>query len=194
FDSGGSTTLAVEGPVLNQPSDGSERPISTALMLQYFGVYAHPPAVSVYSPNGDGVDEEQALAFKVVRPSGVTVTLPAPARTVAFQETAAREPGPYAVAFPPPPPPPLPPPEGEPAPPEPTQPITPAEGRWTLTVAATDDQGLASTTTRRFAVHSTLGFLRLAPVPLFLPPGGRAATIRWSQARAGPAQAPVAPL
>ena len=184
FDSGGSTTLAFEGTVLNQPSDGSERPISTALMLQYFGVYAHPPAVSVYSPNGDGVDEEQALAFKVVRPSGVTVTLTAPDRTVAFQETAAREPGTYAVAFPPPLPPPLPPPEGEPAPPEPTQPITPAEGRWTLTVAATDDQGLASTTTRRFAVNSTLGFLRLEPVRLFLPPGGRSATIRWSQARA----------
>jgi len=181
LDSGGSTTLAFEGTVLNRPSDGAERSISTALMLQYFGAYASPPAVSVYSPNGDGVDEEQALAFKVVRPSSVTVTLTAPDGTVAFQETAAREPGTYQVAFPPPPP--SPPPEG-PAPPEPTEPIPPAEGRWTLSVAATDDQGFASTATRRFAVNSTLGFLRLEPVRLVLPPGGRSATIRWTQARA----------
>ena len=176
LDSGGSTTLAFEGTVLNRPSDGRERAISTALMLQYFGAYAPPPAVSVHSPNGDGVDEEQVLAFKVVRPSSVTVTLTAPDGTVAFQETAAREPGTYDVAFPPPPPPP--PPEGEP-----TEPIPPAEGRWTLTVAATDDQGLASTATRRFSVNSTLGFLRLEPVRLVLPPGGRSAAIRWTQAR-----------
>ena len=183
LDGGGSTTLAFEGTVLNRPSDGSERPISTALMLQYFGAYAPPPAVSVYSPNGDGVDEEQALAFKVVRPSSVTVTLTAPDGTVAFQETAAREPGTYEVAFPPAPPPPPPPPEGEPAPP-PTEPLPPAEGRWRLTVAATDDQGFPSTATQRFAVNSTLGFLRLEPVRLFLPPSGRSATIRWTQARA----------
>ncbi len=182
LDSGGSTTLAFEGTVLNRPSDGSERPISTALMLQYFGAYAPPPAVAVYSPNGDGVDEEQALAYKVVRPSSVTVTLTAPDGTVAFQETGAREPGTYDVAFPPPPPP-LPP-EGVPAPPQPPEPIPPAEGRWTLTVAATDDQGFASTATRRFSVNSTLGFLRLDPVRLVLPPGGRSAAIRWTQARA----------
>ena len=184
LDSGGSTTLAFEGTVLNRPSDGSERPISTALMLQYFGVYAPPPTVSVYSPNGDGVDEEQALAFKVVRTSSVTVTLTAPDATVAFQETAGREPGTYDVAFPPPPPPSLPPPEGAPAPPQPTEPLPPAEGRWTLTVAATDDQGFASAAARRFSVNSTLGFLRLEPVRLRLPPGGRSATIRWTQARA----------
>jgi len=184
LDGGGSSTLAFDGAVLNRPSDGRERPISTALMLQYLGAYAPPPAVSVYSPNGDGVDEEQTLAFKVVRPANVTVTLTAPDGTVAFQETAAREPGTYEVAFPPPPPPPPPPPEGEPAPPEPTEPLPPAEGRWRLTIAATDDQGLASTATQRFAVNSTLGFLRLEPVRLFLPPGGRSATIRWTQARA----------
>jgi len=80
--------------------------------------------------------------------------------------------------------PPPPPPEGEPAPPQPTEPIPPAEGRWTLTVAATDDQGFASTATRRFSVNSTLGFLRLEPVRLFLPPGGRSATILWTQVRA----------
>ena len=43
LDGGGSSTLAFEGTVLNSPSDGRERPISTALMLQYYGVYAPPP-------------------------------------------------------------------------------------------------------------------------------------------------------
>jgi len=183
LDGGGSATLAFEGTVLNSPSDGKERAISTALMLQYFGVYAPPPAEAVVSPNGDGLAEEQALSFKIVRPSTVTVTLTAPDGTVAAQESGGREPGTYEVAFPPLPPPPPPPPEGQP-PPEPTEPLPPAEGRWTLTVTSADDQGLSSSATRRFAVNSTLGFLRLEPSRLFLPPSGRNAAIQWTQARA----------
>ena len=193
LDGGGSTTLAFDGTVLNRPSDPKERPISTALMLFYYGIYTPPPGESVVSPNGDGVAEEQALAYKVVRPSNVTITLTAPDGTVAFQETGAREPGTYEVEFPPPPPPPPPPPEPPPEPPpgpeppppsEPTQPLPPAEGRWTLSVAATDDQGLTSTSVRRFDVNSTLGFLRLEPARLFLPPAGGTATVRWTQVRA----------
>ncbi|HEU5263022.1 MAG TPA: phosphodiester glycosidase family protein [Gaiellaceae bacterium] len=184
LDGGGSSTLAFEGTVLNSPSDGKERAIATALMLQYYGVYAPPPLEEVVSPNGDGVAEVQALAYKVVRPSTVTVTLTAPDGTIAAQESGGREPGTYDVAFPPLPPPPVAPPEGEP-PPEPTASPLPAEGRWTLTVAATDDQGLSSTATRRFAVNSTLGFLRVEPARLVLPKnGGRTATIRWTQTRA----------
>lgn len=184
LDGGGSSTLAFEGTVLNSPSEGKERAISTALMLQYYGVYSPPPLEEVVSPNGDGVAEEQALAYKVVRPSTVTVTLTAPDGTVAAQEAGGREPGTYDVAFPPLPPPPPPPPEGEP-PPEPTTPLPPAEGRWTLSVAATDDQGLSSTATRRFAVNSTLGFLKIEPARLVLPKnGGRTAAIRWTQTRA----------
>ena len=57
LDSGGSSTLAFEGAVLNSPSDGKERAVSTALMLQYYGVYAPPPLEAVVSPNGDGVAE-----------------------------------------------------------------------------------------------------------------------------------------
>ena len=169
--------------MLNSPSDGKERAISTALMLQYFGVYAPPPAEAVVSPNGDGIAEEQALSFKVVRPSTVTVMLTAPDGTVAAQESGGREPGTYEVAFPPLPPPLPPPPEGEP-PPEPIQPLPPAEGLWTLSVTSIDDQGLSSSATRRFAVNSTLGFLRVEPSRLFLPPGGRSAAIGWTQARA----------
>jgi exopolysaccharide biosynthesis protein len=177
LDSGGSSTLAFEGAVLNSPSDGRERPVSTALMLQYYGVYAPPPLEAVVSPNGDGVAEEQRLSFKVVRPSTVTVTLTAPNGTIASQESGPRDPGAYEVAFPPAPPPP---PEGQPPP----APTPPSEGRWTLAVTATDDQGLTSATTRRFAVNSTIGFLRVAPARVVVRPSGGTASIRWTQTRA----------
>jgi exopolysaccharide biosynthesis protein len=180
LDGGGSSTIAFEGTVLNSPSDGRERPISTALMLQYYGVYVLPPLEAVVSPNGDGVAETQELSFKIVRPSTTTTTLTAPDGSIAWQEAAVvRDPGTYEVAFPPPPPPP---PEGTP-PPESVTPVPPAEGRWTLTVSALDDQGLTSTTTRRFAVNSTLGTLRVAPTRVLVRPTGGKAEIRWAQAR-----------
>ena len=180
LDGGGSSTLAFEGTVLNSPSDGRERPVATALMLQYYGVYAPPPLEQVVSPNGDGVAETQELSFKIVRPSTTTSTLTAPDGSIAWQETAVpREPGTYEVAFPPAPPPP---PEGVPPPPQPTTP--PAEGRWTLTATALDDQGLSSTTTRRFWVNSTLASLRVAPARVVVRPSGGRADVRWTQARA----------
>lgn len=179
LDSGGSTTLAFDGTVLNRPSDGRERPISTALMLFYSGVYAPPPAVSVLSPNRDGIAEEQRLAYKIVRPSNATVTLTAPDGTIAFQEAVARDPGIYDVPFPPAT---LAPPETVPPSP-PVSPLPPAEGRWTFTVAATDDDSQASTAVRRFWVNSTIGFLRVAPRTMLLRPSGGQATIAWSQAR-----------
>ncbi len=183
LDGGGPSTLAFEGTVLNSPSDGRERAVSTALMLQYFGVYAPPPLEAVVSPNGDGVAEAQKLSYKVVRPSTVTATLTAPDGSIAWQEDNGREPGTYDVAFPPAPPPPPPPPEGQP-PPEPTTPLPTAEGRWTLSVTALDDQGLTSTTTRRFAVNSTLASLRVAPSRVVVRPTGGRVDITWAQARA----------
>ena len=179
LDGGGSSTLAFDGVVLNKPSDGRERPISTAVMLQYYGVYSPPPLEEVVSPNGDGVAETQELSFKVVRPSTTTTTLTAPDGTIAWQEVLDRGAGTYEVAFPPVPPPP---PEGTP-PPEPTTPLPPAEGRWTLTVTALDDQGLTSTTTRRFWVNSTLASLRIAPARIVVRPTGGRLDIRWTQSR-----------
>jgi hypothetical protein len=182
LDGGGSSTLAFEGTVLNSPSDGSERAVSTALMLQYYGAYAPPPLEPVVSPNGDGVAETQELSYKIVRPSTTTVTLTAPDGSIAWQEAGVvRDPGTYEVAFPPPPVPP-PPPEGVP-PPSPPTPVAPAEGRWTLTVSALDDQGLSSTATRRFAVNSTLASLRVAPARVVVRRSGGRADIRWTQAR-----------
>jgi exopolysaccharide biosynthesis protein len=165
LDGGGSSTLAFDGRVLNRPSDGRERAISTAVMLEYYGAYV-PPVEPVVSPNGDGVAEEQHLAVKVVRPSDVTVTLTGPDGQVAFTETAAREPGLHAIPFPPP--------------------TATAEGRWALSVSATDDQGLASSAMRRFSLNSTLGFLGVRPELLRLRVSGRGApaAVAWSQARA----------
>jgi hypothetical protein len=172
LDSGGSTTLAFDGSLLNRPSGGKERPISTALLLLYRGVYSPPPKVSVVSPNGDGVDEEQALAYRIVRPSTVNVTLTSPDGVVAFQETGLRDPGTYGVAFPP---------SATPGPAQ--EPASPEEGRWVFTVSATDDQGQTSTATRRFWVNSTIGFLRVEPRTLLLPPRGRDVKIAWTQTR-----------
>jgi len=209
LDGGGSTTLAFDGRVFNQPSDGRERPISSALMLSYSGIYAPPPAEQVVSPNGDGVAEKQALGYKVVRPSTVTVTLTGPGNALAHQEVVTRSPGTYEVAFPPvpqppppppaPPPPPVPPPGPPPVEPQPPPPPAPppppppppppvelqppAEGRWTLEVAATDDEGRASSIVRRFWVNSTLGFLQVQPRTLRLRRKDGVATISWTQAR-----------
>lgn len=124
LDGGGSTSMAFDGSLLNQPMGGSERAISTALMFVYSGVFVQP-AVSVVSPDGDGVADRQRLRYKLVRPSTVTVTLTAPDGSVAYSATAQRKPGSYSLAFPPPPsPPPTPTPEPPPTP-EPTPPPTP---------------------------------------------------------------------
>lgn len=177
LDGGGSSTIAFEGTVLNSPSDGRERAVSTALMLQYYGVYAPPPLEDVVSPNGDGVAEQQRLSYKVVRPSTVRASLTAPDGSVVWEEDAAREPGTFEVAFPPPAAPPV---EGE----EPLPPSPLAEGRWTLAVTATDDQGLPSTAIRRFSVNTTLAALRVAPARIVVRKAGGRADVRWTLARA----------
>ena len=45
------------------------------------------PAVSVVSPDGDGVADRQSLRYKLVRPSTATVTLTAPDGSVAYTAT-----------------------------------------------------------------------------------------------------------
>jgi Phosphodiester glycosidase len=168
LDSGGSTTMAFDGSLLNRPS-GPEREISTAVEFQYSGVYVQP-AIAVVSPDGDGVGDKQTLRYKLVRPSTVTVKLIAPDGKVAYQQTATRQPGSYGVAFPPAasppvtPPPVTPPPTTTPTPPPtttaptttapttttptvppttttPTTPPTAPSSRSTAAVAATPAQG-----------------------------------------------------
>src|SRR5205823_10675827 len=66
LDSGGSTTVALDGAVLNRPSDpGGERPVAESLVVGYTGVYA-PMAAATISPNKDGVADREGLAYKLV--------------------------------------------------------------------------------------------------------------------------------
>ncbi len=169
FDGGGSTTMAFDGTVLNSPSDGGERPISTALVLAYEGVFVSEVPARV-SPNGDGVDDDARLSVRVVRPSTVTTRLVGPTG-VAATATEQRQPGTYAVALP-------------------LGGVTPAGsraepvpiGRWRFEVTAVDDLGRRSTMTRSLVVDDTLGFVR-APRRLLVRNGGRPAVISFRLAR-----------
>jgi hypothetical protein len=164
LDGGGSTVMAADGALLNRPSDGVERPISTALAFAYTGVYVKA-AVPAVSPNDDGFDDAQSLSYKLVRPATVTSTLTTPSGSVPAGESVPQQPGTYTVPFPP------------------TSGSTPAEGTWKLTVDATDEQGQHSTMTSSFTVDNTLGFLQATPGRLFLPPGGKDMTFSWKQTR-----------
>jgi hypothetical protein len=177
LDSGGSTTMAFDGTLLNRPSDGSERRISTALMLEYQGVFASEPPPLV-SPNGDGVDDTPDLRYRVYRPSTVTATLHGPGGATTTFPPAEQQPGSYPVPFPS-------------AGPASAGAAGTAVGEWSLELSATDDLRRASTITRTFVVDDTLGFVR-APKRWAVPPGGRDMTITWKLAR--PARVGVAIL
>src|SRR5439155_11970535 len=136
------------GALLNHPSDATgERAVAETLAVMYTGVYAPPPALPVISPNGDGSDERQPLAFKVVRPSTVSASIVEPDGSTAYDQTGARLPGIYRVTYPGPT----------------AKGRAHALGRWRWVVTATDDLGRASSVERAFWVNDTLGFLRVSP-------------------------------
>jgi hypothetical protein len=171
LDSGGSTTMAFDGTLLNRPSDKVERRISTALMFLYRGVFASEPPPRV-SPNGDGVDDTPNLAYRLVRPSSVTVTLRAPDGSTPVSTTAQQAPGTYRVAFP----------AANEAGVAGAAPIA-FTGPWTFDVKAVDDIGQSSAMSRAFVVDDTLGFLRV-PKLRAVPPRGRAIPVSFRLARA----------
>ena len=136
--------MAFEGGLLSKPSDpAGEREVAEALLVEYFGVYVPPPTVPVLSPNGDGVDELQTLAYKVVRPSTVTASVVGPDGAARQIDAGQRTPGTYTFSW-----------TGLRADgtPEP-------EGAYQFTVTAVDDQGQTSTSSRAFSIDDTLGFL-----------------------------------
>jgi len=139
LDSGGSTTMAFDGKLLNRPSDRSgERPVAEALTLFYYGVYAPMPNARVLSPNADGIDDAQTLVYKLVRPSSVSVTLNGPAGVVLPLDSGQRAAGTYRFNW-----------TGAGQP----------EGTWTFHVVADDDLGRHSVADRQFALNNTLGFV-----------------------------------
>jgi hypothetical protein len=153
LDSGGSTTVAFDGKVLNRPSDASgERPVGEALVIAYAGVYV-PPVAPTLSPNADGVADVEPLTYKLVRPSTVSAKLLGPDGSTRELDTGAKQPGRYKLAW-----------DGAGAP----------EGRYHWNVTATDDLGQASTDDHAFTLDDTLGFFRV---------GANARTIRFTLTR-----------
>jgi hypothetical protein len=144
LDAGGSTTMAFDGKLLNRPSDpGGERAVAEALLLFYYGVYAPALPEPVLSPDGDGVADSESFSYKLVRPSTVTASLVGPAGASIPLDSGRRDPGVYRFAW-----------AGSssggsPAP----------EGKWTFSVAASDDQGRQSAAERQFSLNTTLGYL-----------------------------------
>jgi hypothetical protein len=140
LDSGGSTTMAFDGKVLNRPSDSyGERPVGEALVIAYTGVYA-PPVAPTLSPNADGVGDVEQLSYKVVRPSTVSAKVIGPDGSTRELDAGAKAPGRYKLTW-----------DGAGAP----------EGRYHWNVTATDDQGQASSDAHAFTLDDTLGFLRV---------------------------------
>jgi len=148
LDSGGSTTMAFNGKLLNRPSDpGGERAISDSLNVFYYGVVVPQAPKPVLSPNGDGVADTQTLTYKLVRPATVTASLIGPDGIPRQTETGLRAPGTYRTTW-----------AGR----TPDGALVP-EGRWRWVVNALDDQGQHSKVERRFYLNRTLGFLRVRP-------------------------------
>ena len=142
LDSGGSTTIAFDGKVLNRPSDSyGERPVGEALVIAYTGAYV-PPVAPTLSPNADGVGDLEPLQYKLVRPSRVSAKLIGPDGSARELDTGAKTPGRYKLTW-----------DGAGAP----------EGRYHWNVTATDDQGQVSTADRAFTLDNTLGFLHVGP-------------------------------
>jgi hypothetical protein len=140
LDSGGSTTVAFNGTVLNRPSDSyGERPVGEALVVAYTGVFVAPLAPTL-SPNADGVGDTEALTYKLVRSSTVSAKLLGPDGTVQELDAGTKAPGLYRLTW-----------DGAGAP----------EGRYHWNVTATDDLGQVSSDDRAFTFDDTLGYLRV---------------------------------
>jgi Phosphodiester glycosidase/FlgD Ig-like domain len=164
LDSGGSTTMAFDGKLLNRPSDpGGERRVADGLFVFYYGVHAPAPSQEVLSPNGDGVAETQALSYKIVRPSTVTASLIGPDRIPRQTQTGLKDPGTYRLAW-----------SGRTAEgaPEP-------EGRWRWVINAVDDQAQQSKVERAFFLNNTLGYLRVRPTRVVVRRRGGSLSVRF---------------
>ena len=162
---GDAAAMAFDGALLSRPSGGGEQPIADALLVTYTGVYLPPLAETVLSPNGDGVAEQQTLAYKLVRPGSVSAVLVAPDGSARGIDAGFRQPGIYKFTW-----------SGKAADgtPEP-------EGKWRFSVTVDDAAGRSSAD-RLFAVDETLSGLTVAPDSLWLRHGSLAATFTLTYA------------
>ncbi len=142
LDGGGSSTLALEGKVLNAPSDGHPRRVANGVFLFYYGIYAPELGRTVISPNGDGVAESTVLSAKLVRRSQIRLQLVRPDESVEWSREDVVDPGWLTRVA-----------TGRSMP----------EGRWRWIAEATDvATGQVSRMERAFQVNRTLGHLRLS--------------------------------
>jgi hypothetical protein len=141
FDAGGSTEIAFNGQVLNNPSDGRERLIADSLQLTYIGAYARKPRWPTFSPNGDGYADTQRLYAKFVRRSTVNIRLLNPNGSVRWEYNAVRSAGTLTKDL---------------------ARRSLAEGTWRWIISGVDRLGQFSRMERQFRVNKTLGFLTLS--------------------------------
>jgi hypothetical protein len=141
FDAGGSTEMAFNGQVLNNPSEGQERALGDSLQLTYIGAYARKPRWPTFSPNGDGYADTQRLYAKFVRTSTVNIRLLNPNGVLRWEYNAVRSPGTLTKDM-----------SGRRL----------AEGTWRWVISGVDGQGRFSRMERQFRVNKTLGFLTLS--------------------------------
>ena len=134
LESGPDVTIAFDGQLLNEPSGaGGERAVREALLVEYFGVYAVPPLLPLLT--GEPGSTQEALSYKIVRPSAVTAELIGPDGRPRVLETGVQhDPGIYSFSYS----------------------SFDAEGTWHWNVAATDDLKRTSTIDRAFRYDTTL--------------------------------------
>ena len=169
LDAGDSTTVAFDGQLLNRPSDpAGEDSVAEALLVAYTGVYAPPVSEPVLSPNGDGIAETETLSYKVVRPSMVQATLVGPDNLTLPIDNGQRAAGIYRFTW-----------SGK----DVTTGAVQLEGKWRLTVTATDDRAQVSTADRFFDLNNTLGSLAVQPSSLRLGQSGTRLTASFSLSR-----------
>ena len=153
FDSGGSSTTAFDGRVLNRPSDGAERSVADGLFVFYYGGFAPRPRRRVVSPNGDGVLDTQHLSARIVRRSAVDVRVVRPDGSVGwrYRDTVRRRVIRHDLLR------------------------ARQSGTWKWIVEAVDGRGRRSRMVRAFIVNNTIGHLRLSAYRMRVVPrrGGR---------------------
>jgi flagellar hook assembly protein FlgD len=142
LDAGPAAGIAFNGELLTRPAGGAAAKLSDALVLSYSGVYAAPPSASVLSPNGDGADDSETLAFQLARPSDVDATLTGPSNTKITVANGAEPPGVQTFTW-----------DGS------NGATSAPEGQWTFTVTATDDRNVTTTAQRTFSLDDTLASL-----------------------------------
>ena len=107
-------------------------PVKEALLVQYTGVYAPPPSVTLLGKANAPAGVK--LAYRITRPSTVTANVVGPDGAVHTLDSGSRQPGTYSF----------------------TWSSFDSEGTWHWTVNATDDRNDASTADRTFAYDLTL--------------------------------------